>query len=415
MIGRRALGAGTVVVSALLAIAPAQAQETRREAVAAERAARARTVAPYTPGSLERLMLRAQRSPVLSRFFRKADGPYAVFGSVTRGGGLAFGGGWREHVASERVLLEGAAAYTVRGYHTARAEIRLPRIAAGRVEVGSRVCHRYFPQEDYFGLGPASRKEDRVNYLLEETEISAFGIYRPTPWLSSGLRVAHLSPDIRSGTDSRYPSIESRFTEQTAPGLADQPGFIETGGYAEADFRDHANNPKSGGRYTILFADYSDRDAGRYDFARTTAVAEHHFPIFDKKRVFSVRAVATHLDPGNGGAVPFYYMPALGGRDTLRGLLDYRFRDHSWMLLNAEYRWEAVTGIEMAIFYDIGDVESRFGKLSLADARSSYGIGTRFGTTSAIVLRTEVAFGSGEGTRAFVAVGAPLRIERYLR
>jgi len=406
---------GTAAVCLWLAAVGADAQETRRDAVAAERAARARTVSPYKPGKLERMILRAQRSPTLSRLFRHADGPYPLFGSVTRGGGMAFGGGWREHVATDRVFLDAAAAFSVRGYRTARAEVRFPQIAGGRVELGSRVRHRYFPQEDYFGLGPDSRKGDRVNYLLEETEIAGFGIYRPRSWLASGVRVAHLTPDIRTGTDSRYPSIETRFTEETAPGLASQPPFIETGGFLESDFRDHPNNPKSGGRYGVLVARYDDRDGGRYDFLRTTAVAEHHFPIFDKKRVFSLRAVTTHLEPRNGGVVPFYYMPALGGKDTLRGLLDYRFRDHNWMLLNAEYRWEAVTGVEMALFYDIGDVKRRWSSLSLADARSSYGVGARFGTTSAIVLRTEVAFGSGEGTRAYVAVGAPLKVERYLR
>lgn len=393
----------------------ASAQETRREALAAERAARAREVAPYEPGRLESTMLWAQKSPVLAKFVNKGDGLYLVFGSLTRGAGMAFGAGWRRHFASERLLLDTAGVASMRGYFTGRVELRMPDLAGGRAEVGTRVRHRYYPQEDYFGLGPDSQKDARVNYRLSETEVAGFGRYRPTRWFSAGGQVAYLSPSIGSGTDSRYPSIETRFDESTAPGLSRQPTFVETGGIVEADFRDRPNNPKSGGRYSLLVARYDDRDGGSYDFTRTTIVAEHHVPIFDKKRVFSVRAMATRLGAGTGAEVPFYYMPAFGGRDTVRGFLDYRFRDRAWALLNAEYRWEAVSGVEMAMFYDVGDVKPRVESLSLRDVRSSYGLGVRFHTASSIFMRTEVAFGSGEGTRAFVAFGAPLRVERYLR
>jgi hypothetical protein len=406
-----------IAAAAILAgAAPgASAQETRREALAAERAARARQVAPYEPGRLESTMLWAQKSPVLARFVNRGDGLYLVFGSLTRGAGMAFGAGWRQHFASERLLLDTAGVASMRGYLTGRVELRMPDLAGGRVEVGTRVRHRYYPQEDYFGLGPDSQKGDRVNYRLSETEVAGFGRYRPTRWLWAGAQVAHLSPSIGAGTDSGYPSIETRFDEGTAPGLRRQPTFLEAGGIVEADFRDHPNNPKSGGRYSLLVARYDDRDGAAYDFTRTTIVAEHHVPIFDKKRVFSVRAMATTLGAGTGAEVPFYYMPAFGGRDTVRGFLDYRFRDRAWALLNAEYRWEAVSGVEMALFYDVGDVKPRVESLSLRDVRSSYGLGVRFHTTSSIFMRTEVAFGSGEGTRAFVAFGAPLRVERYLR
>ncbi len=70
----------------------------------------------------------------------------------------------------------------------------------------------------------------------------------------------------------------------------------------------------------------------------------------------------------------------MAGATPLRGLLDYRFRDRNWFVVNAEYRWEAVTGVEMALFYDVGDVKPRWTSLSLADVRRSYGIGARFGT-----------------------------------
>lgn len=411
---RRTVGA--VAAGLVLGLTvPCAAEPTRAEVIAAERAARAKQLSAYEPGRLESAFLWAQRTRVAERFSGNHDGFYPVFGSLTRGGGMAFGGGWRRHLAGERVLVNTSGAMTARGYRSGRIEVRLPRLARERLEIGVRARHRYYPQEDYYGLGPRSGKADRVSYLFSETELSAFGLYTPRRWFRAGGQVAHLSPSIRSGTDGRYPSIEERFDDSSAPGLTGQPNFLETGGVVEADFRDQPNNPRSGGRFSLLVVGYDDRSGTRHDFTRVTAVAEQHLPIFDRKRVFSVRVVTTRLGPREGSVVPFYYMPAFGGRDTVRGFVDYRFRDNAWALVNAEYRWEAVSGVEMALFYDVGDVASRWQALSLAGARQSYGFGVRFNTAKSVFMRAEVAFGSGEGTRAYVAFGPPLRVERYLR
>ena len=85
------------------------------------------------------------------------------------------------------------------------------------------------------------------------------------------------------------------------------------------------------------------------------------------------------------------------------------------MLVNAEYRWEALSGVDMALFYDAGTVAPRWNDLTLAQLKQSWGIGLRFNTYKSIFMRTESAFGSGEGTRVYVAFGGPLRLQRYLR
>ena len=90
------------------------------------------------------------------------------------------------------------------------------------------------------------------------------------------------------------------------------------------------------------------------------------------------------------------------------------FGANAW-LLNAEYRWEAIAGVDLALFYDRGSVAPRFRDLSWHNARESYGVGVRLGTARAIVMRAEVAFGSREGVNYYVAMGAPLRVESFLR
>jgi len=395
-------------------IGPAGAQSTRREALEQQRAARAADAEPYEPGSLEGALLYVERSRVVERMFGTQDGWYPAVGSVKRGGGFALGAGWRRHFARERLLFNTVGAWTIRGYRTGRVEVRLPRLARDRLEFGVRARHSYFPQEDYYGIGAGSLKADRADYLFSETELAGFGIYRPIPWLSWGAQVAHLSPSIRAGTDSRYPDIANQFTPSTAPGLASQPNFLEVGTLVDVDYRDQPGNPRSGGRYAMILARVSDRNGSEYDYSRVSAVAEQYFPVFDKKRAFAVRVVAHHYSPDGGATVPFYYQPTVGGRDTVRGYSDFRFRDNNALVLNAEYRWEAFAGLDMALFYDRGTVGHHWSDLSLSDMKQSYGISFRFNTYKAVFMRADIAFG-GEGTRTYLAFGAPLKIERYLR
>jgi outer membrane protein assembly factor BamA len=94
--------------------------------------------------------------------------------------------------------------------------------------------------------------------------------------------------------------------------------------------------------------------------------------------------------------VPFYLQPTLGGSNDLRGFRAYRFYDNAAMVLNAEYRWEVFSGMDMAIFGDAGKVAPRWRDLDLSDLEASYGFGMRFNVRNAVFLRIDTAF-SHEG------------------
>jgi outer membrane protein assembly factor BamA len=90
----------------------------------------------------------------------------------------------------------------------------------------------------------------------------------------------------------------------------------------------------------------------------------------------------------------------LGGARALRGYRDFRFRDHSVALLQAEYRFELVPGAEGVLFYEAGTVGPSLGKLG--SLKTDYGIGLRFGTADGVFLRLEGAFGTPESPRFYV-------------
>ena len=57
-----------------------------------------------------------------------------------------------------------------------------PDLAGGRVfaDVHGRLFE--YPHEDFFGLGPDSRREDDVIYGFRSSEVGAAAGVRPVPW-----------------------------------------------------------------------------------------------------------------------------------------------------------------------------------------------------------------------------------------
>ena len=91
----------------------------------------------------------------------------------------------------------------------------------------------------------------------------------------------------------------------------------------------------------------------------------------------------------------------LGGADDLRGFREYRFRDNNIVVLNAEYRWEAFSGLDLALFVDAGQVAAKPTDIDFADLQKSYGFGFRFNTAKSVFVRMDVGL-SKEGRQVFL-------------
>jgi outer membrane protein assembly factor BamA len=228
------------------------------------------------------------------------------------------------------------------------------------------------------------------------------------PVLSAGLRAGRLDVELGPGEDSRFPSIEQRFSDAGAPGLNEQPAFLYRELFVDFDSRDARGNPRSGGHYRAAWLAYDDRDFDRYSFSRFSLDASHFFPIFDKKRVFLVRGRVISSTADEGSVVPFYLRPTLGGSHSLRSVDDFRFRDTHMMVFNAEYRWEALSGLDMTLFADAGKVASTWDDLDLGDLHKAYGIGFRFNSATGIFYRIDIARGE-EGFKFHFKFSGPFK------
>lgn len=373
---------------------------TRAELLAKMREQKARNLQPNKPKGVERALLYMEEHRLRERW-TIADGWYPRIGGLGTGGGFAGGAGYRKHFLDDQLFLNASAAISTKGYKELLARASYQNLWRGRLEVGGAFLWRDSTQEDFFGIGPGSLTTERTNFALKSTDVSGFVALTVLPRTRFGVELGFNTPEVGPGTDSRFPTTQEIFNNLTAPGLTVQPDFLYQSLFVLVDRRDQPGNPRSGGLVRASVGLWNDVDFNLYDFRRFDAEVAHFFPIFDKKRVFAVRLGASYTNNAPGNQVPFYFLPYVGGSNTVRGFKEYRFQDENAIFLNAEYRWEAFAGLDMALFYDIGEVSHDWQDADFSHAKNAYGIGFRFNTYRAVFMRLDIATGGGEGTQVF--------------
>jgi outer membrane protein assembly factor BamA len=136
--------------------------------------------------------------------------------------------------------------------------------------------------------------------------------------------------------------------------------------------------------------------------------ASHFLPIVEDNWVIALRGWAAFSQTSGGNVVPFYLLPSLGGKNTLRGYYDFRFHDRDMEVFNAESRWGLFTHLDVALFVDTGKVAPRPSDLDFSHFKTSYGFGLRVHTRQATVGRVDVGH-SQEGWRVIFKMNDPFK------
>jgi hypothetical protein len=380
----------------------AQSPPSRAEEALAKRREKAAHTPGYRPNRVETTFFTIENSRLFTRIFNPPQGAFAVVGGPGEGAGFGGGGGYR--LGTETTHLTLAATGSFKRYWQLDALFRAQDLADGRAYVEIGVRHRDAPRENFFGLGSSTSLDDRTSYALQMTTVTGGGGVEIGRDVTLSADVEYLRPRVGAGQDDRHLSIEQRFSDLDAPGLTTEPELLHAGATLAYEGRDQPGNPRRGGRYAASWGHTQDLDEDRYAFQRLMFDVEQVIPFWSEQRRIVLRGVAVQTDPDEGREVPFYLMPALGGGNTLRGFKQDRFRDRSALLLRAEYRYELNAFLVAALFTDVGQVAPSWGDMRRRDFKRNYGFGLRFGTAT-VVLRTDVAFGSGEGTRLVLRFG----------
>ena len=377
---------------------------------AARRAEVERVVEPERATVENGLHRFAQFSTFIANIQSGAKGFHFDAGDFPTGAGFAYGIGFTDLAVGSiyadpdrpnRVDVNAVAAYSTAEYVRFGGDLTLRNLGGAPVSVAVRGQFFEYPEEDFFGLGLDSQEGNRTSYLLRSVEAGADLIWAPVDRLRLGGGASYLIPTIGSGRDSRFQSSDALFDPAEIPGFQAQPDFLRLDGLVAYESRDNPQYPRAGGYYGVRISDFRDQDSDLFDFRRLEVDLQQYLPWFQRYRVLALRANAVITDADAGQAVPFYYMPTLGGGERLRGFRERRFRDRNSLLLSAEYRWEAWWALDMALFADAGKVVFDRSDLDLSDLEASYGLGFRFHRSDSLALRLDLAF-SREGFIPFL-------------
>jgi surface antigen Omp85-like protein len=402
------------------------APETRRGRWEQMRREKLAVLQPPRAGFLEKRLLAVEKAERPSLVDWNLGGFYPRVGTIGWGSLVALGVRFWQPDWWGKLDVHGAAFYSLRRFESYDLQVgflphrgkKMPRRAVpaeGPVDFADEldraqrpwlayVSARYhhLPEVDYFGLDNDSHAEDRTTFLLQDALFDLAVGYQPTERTLVMVRSGVLQAFVASGRDEDVPSIEETFP--LTPGLVSQPDFIHLTGVAAVDGRDEPGNPHRGALLAVSASHFDDRGTDAFRFDRVSADARAFVPLGSPQRVLAVRAVASVNRPADGARVPFYLQQTLGGSHSLRGFPSFRFRGERLLLLQAEYRWEAVPALELALYVDAGRVSPYTTGWSLDDLHTSYGAGLRVKTFDAVHFRFDVAR-SVETTRLMVRFG----------
>jgi hypothetical protein len=173
----RAVVGFLALLTVLSGAAPAAAQGTREEALAAERALKATQLRPYEPTSLERKILALDKMLVTQRPI------YPFIGGTFEGGGLAVGPGFRARIG-DAGMFNAHAAISIRNYRAAHADLKLPELAGGYVDFGVTAEWLDAPSVASYGVGNKSSLSDRTNFAFGSTTVGLTARVKPAKYFA---------------------------------------------------------------------------------------------------------------------------------------------------------------------------------------------------------------------------------------
>ncbi len=376
----------------------ASAPITRAEEARLARIEKARHLEPPERSFLEKGLYECQERRVMERFREGWLGFHPLIGGMRAGAGFAVG------AAYTRGIVSASSQRSLKGYQKHELAIAAPSSDGQKLFAAIRAGYHDSTQETFFGVGNSSQKEDRANYRLEEYSIRGEAGIQIAPHVKVGGVVGWIDSRVRSATEPAFQPLENTTYASSLGAFAEQPDYVETGAFLDVDYRDNPGNPRRGSRYLARWSSFHDRTLDQFGFNRMDIEVHHYFPFFNDRRVFAFRAKTALTEPGTGQNVPFYMLPALGGGEDLRGFSEFRFRDRNMALVTAEYRWEAFSGLDLALFADAGQVASRIRDFSINEMKTAGGIGFRFNTSKQVFCRLDLGF-SQEGPRVFLNFG----------
>lgn len=334
--------------------------------------------------------------------------------------GSAYGGGGRYTQDLSHGLWENQLQFTgvltIRQFWFTGADFTARRVPFGSWNEGgddfaieAYARNKQMPNLPFYGLGPNTSVNNSVQFSERDTRAGIHVSNPLTSWLGAQGTFESLWPTI-GGVPGR--TIQTQYTEQTAPGLIMQPNFL----HYELLLRPHVSLwDRLKLDYPVRYGYFQDTADGHYSFRRldmdfkNTLYPETEFgrPRGDSTLTAEVRLSLS--DASAGHAVPFYLQETIGGTDidntpTLRAFKDYRFRAPNLILFQGEFDRRVYGPFGLLLFYDAGKVALQRSDIDFNNFKQGFGGGFSFFLADKVVFKAYVGLGGGEGAHPFFGI-----------
>ena len=277
----------------------------------------------------------------------------------------------------------------------------------------------------FFGLGPDTEADDETSYTDEVSSVQALiqqSLPGPGDDFVYQLSITGEHHNLSRGRVSGVPSTDESFPVLFE--FSDDYGLLALSGLLRFDTRDSQHAPYKGGFFELRFDGVPLQSSNE---AAIISTAEGSW-VFKVPGIFHDGGDDTEEHPptdviafnafvqATEGNLPFWALPTLGGRNTLRGYIANRFTDKAAWHASGEYRfWFIPRGfgitnsirierVGAALFYDIGTVEDNLHDLWSAKVHDSYGVSLRVSLERTALFRVDLGF-SDEGTNFVITYG----------
>jgi hypothetical protein len=324
--------------------------------------------------------------------------------TIIDGSGIAGGIAYRHEVAEERASFDMMGMLSINAYYLVTAGMTYARPGNERLVFHAALRHESFPKEDFYGFGRNAIAADHTEYWRQAFD-SVGGV------TFSLARTVHLTGtagllNVRmlSGAGAK-PSTEDLFSAAEVPGL--QPGvwanYLHAGAGIDIDRTDDLMFPK-GGRYRGSFTRYRGIGDTTGLFSRVDIDIRQYWALpYADNQVLAARALLMSVSAQDPAAVPFYFLPRLGGGTTMRSYDTSRLTDRDALGMNVEYRVR-LNRLQLLALVDLGDVAPALGDLRPSKFHTATGAGVRFQAGGSFLPGVDIAHGS-EGWAAIVRLG----------
>lgn len=297
---------------------------------------------------------------------------------------------------------------------------------------------------DYFGLGSSTSRSMRAIFGVRQSIVGGNVIFPVIPKLKLSLfgEVNGRFVDVRGNTGQSSPSIEQLYSPATAPGLLNQPGFLQFGEGIRMRPALLSNHLQL--NYEVTFQEFLAPGDSTYSFNRFTTDLAHDFPLYrnqaprrarefngpdecasaestdscpaisrNRQGTISLRFLLSESFTSAGHVVPFYFQPTLGGSDIngnqlLPSYQDYRFRAPNLMLFRASFEHSIWAPLGFQFMVDEGKVAMTRSDIDFSHLVHSFAAGLTLRAGGFPQVSLLFAWGGNEGTHTIAFMNSSL-------